>query len=79
MELIANIVRLYRGEQPEVKHGTQAQLDERFPDGKYQDVMGLCKAATRAEIAEQGYSLNPGRYVGVAGAGSRRLRLQPSG
>ncbi|MFO1213685.1 MAG: hypothetical protein U1E72_03640 [Burkholderiaceae bacterium] len=27
---------------------------------------GLCKAATRAEIAAQDGSLNPGRYVGVA-------------
>ena len=30
------------------------------------DVPGLCKVATRAEIAAQGWSLNPGRYVGVA-------------
>ena len=27
---------------------------------------GLCKAATLAEIEAQGWSLNPGRYVGVA-------------
>lgn len=26
---------------------------------------GLCKLATRAEVAEQDWSLNPGRYVGV--------------
>ncbi len=32
---------------------------------KYQDVEGLCKAATLAEIEAQGWSLNPGRYVGV--------------
>jgi len=31
----------------------------------YADVAGLCKAATRAEIEAQGWSLNPGRYVGV--------------
>jgi type I restriction-modification system DNA methylase subunit len=37
-----------------------------FPDGIYRDVPGLCKAATRAEIEAQGWSLNPGRYVGVA-------------
>jgi type I restriction enzyme M protein len=28
-------------------------------------VAGLCKAATIAEIEAQGWSLNPGRYVGV--------------
>lgn len=40
-------------------------LNERFPNGIYEDVTGLCKAATLAEIEEQEYSLNPGRYVGV--------------
>lgn len=40
-------------------------LTERFPNGVYEDVTGLCKAATLAEIEEQDYSLNPGRYVGV--------------
>jgi type I restriction enzyme M protein len=28
-------------------------------------VTGLCKLATRADLIEQEYSLNPGRYVGV--------------
>ena len=32
----------------------------------YGDIPGLCKAATIAEIEAQGWSLNPGRYVGVA-------------
>lgn len=40
-------------------------LTERFPNGVYEDVTGLCKAATLKEIEEQDYSLNPGRYVGV--------------
>jgi type I restriction enzyme M protein len=40
-------------------------LQERFPDAAYEDVTGLCKLATPAEVAEQDYSLNPGRYVGV--------------
>ncbi len=46
----------------------QSQIDwlkERFPNGVYEDVIGLCKSASLAEIAEQDYSLNPGRYVGV--------------
>ena len=41
-------------------------MQEHFPDGVYQDVPGLCKVATVADIEEQGWSLNPGRYVGVA-------------
>jgi type I restriction enzyme M protein len=32
---------------------------------EYADVAGLCKVATIAEIEAQGWSLNPGRYVGV--------------
>jgi len=40
-------------------------LQDRFPDAAYEDVTGLCKLATPAEVAEQEFSLNPGRYVGV--------------
>lgn len=40
-------------------------LQERFPNGTYEDVTGLCKVATLADIEEQDWSLNPGRYVGV--------------
>lgn len=40
-------------------------LQERFPEAKYADVVGLCKLASREEVSEQDYSLNPGRYVGV--------------
>jgi type I restriction enzyme M protein len=68
---IANLVRLYRGEAldaPKVGAGeTAAKLIEVFGDTPtYRDVPGLCKAATLAEIEAQGWSLNPGRYVGVA-------------
>lgn len=41
-------------------------LYEKFGDGKYKDVLGLCKIASREEIAEKNYSLTPGAYVGVA-------------
>lgn len=40
-------------------------LQERFPKAEYEDVTGLCKLASPAEVQEQDYSLNPGRYVGV--------------
>lgn len=43
-------------------------LTERFPEGQYRDVIGLCKAASidgEDGIADQDYSLNAGRYVGV--------------
>lgn len=41
-------------------------LYEKFGNGTYTDVLGLCKIANHAEIAEKGYSLTPGAYVGVA-------------
>lgn len=43
-------------------------LLERFPEGKYVDITGLCKVAKiegEDGIKDQDYSLNPGRYVGV--------------
>ena len=55
-------------------------LTECFPEGKYRDVIGLCKVATIVKIyddkgkfvgyqddsiGDQDFSLNPGRYVGV--------------
>ena len=39
---------------------------EKFGDGEYQDILGLCKLADRTEIEEKGYSLTAGAYVGVA-------------
>jgi type I restriction enzyme M protein len=69
VEFLANIVRLYRGEAPEVGAGGTALLKQQFPKGHYQDIAGVCKVATRDEIEAQGWSLNPGRYVGVADRG----------
>lgn len=69
VSFIANLVRLYRGEALDLTVGgeeTATKLKEIF--GKkpaYADVPGLCKAATIKEIGAQGWSLNPGRYVGV--------------
>ena len=51
--------------------GKQNEVDwllERWPDGKYQDIVGLCKVAKlegEDGIIDNDYSLNAGRYVGV--------------
>ncbi len=65
LELFANIVRLYRAQAPELANGVSGLFAERFPTGTYVDVPGLCKVATIDEIEAQGWSLNPGRYVGT--------------
>lgn len=73
---LANLVRLYRGEALDLTFGgedVKAKLLEvfgnpksRIENLKFRDVAGLCKAASVSDIAAQGWSLNPGRYVGVA-------------
>ncbi|MGI8543433.1 MAG: type I restriction-modification system subunit M [Aridibacter sp.] len=65
LEFLANIVRLYRGEETENLLGSDELMKEHFADGEYKDIAGLCKVATLEEIEESGFSLNPGRYVGV--------------
>ena len=67
---LANVVRLYREEELDFTFGgeqAEAKIAEVFgKKSKYADVPGLCKAATLKEIEAQGWSINPGRYVGVA-------------
>ncbi len=65
IEFLANIVRLWRGEEVEANWESRDLLAANGLVGGYTDVAGLCKAATRTEIAAQGWSLNPGRYVGA--------------
>ena len=65
IEFLANIVRLWRGEAAELIQGSRDLLAERGLLKGYADVPGLCKAATLKEIEAQGFSLNPGRYVGA--------------
>jgi type I restriction enzyme M protein len=66
---LANIVRLYRGEKLDFALGgdeARAKIEEIFgKETKYVDTPGLCRTATLQQIETQGWSLNPGRYVGV--------------
>ena len=73
------ISRLYEGDSDAFwvlvdeyrAEGKQSEVDwllERWPDGKYQDIVGLCKVAKfegEDGIIDNDYSLNAGRYVGV--------------
>ena len=43
-------------------------LTEKFGEGEYKDVLGLCKIATIEDIDGKNYTLTPGAYVGVAEA-----------
>jgi type I restriction enzyme M protein len=68
---LAEAPEVSEDENVQPKSYGQEQIDwltERFPDGVYQDVIGLCKAAKldgEDGIIDQDYSLNAGRYVGV--------------
>jgi type I restriction enzyme M protein len=65
IEFLTNIVRLYRGKVVDTREGSAALMAATFPDAAYRDVAGLCAVATLEQVASQGWSLNPGRYVGV--------------
>ena len=75
LQLLASIVRLYRGEElngyvfnprgMELANSQAEDLAEMFQNKRYRDVPGLCKVTNRGEIEAQGWSLNSGRYVGV--------------
>jgi type I restriction enzyme M protein len=70
ISFIANLVRLWRGEALDFTLGgdeARAKIEEVFGNQpQFADIPGLCKPATLKEIEAQGWSLNPGRYVGVA-------------
>jgi type I restriction enzyme M protein len=51
---------------PQLAPAQIANLKSAIENRKYEDVPGLCRVATRVEIEAQGWSLNPGRYVGVS-------------
>jgi type I restriction enzyme M protein len=75
---LANIIRLYRGEDLDFTLGgdeAKAKLIEVFSPSpakagegkgegklKYRDIPGLCQAASLKEIETQGWSLNPGPF-----------------
>lgn len=76
IELLASIVRLYRGENlngfvfirtnydmPENQLDT---LEAMFKEQLYADIQGLCKVESISEIESQNWSLNPGRYIDVS-------------
>jgi type I restriction enzyme M protein len=76
IEFIANIARLYRGERPEFENGSEEMLRKEFPSLQYKDVAGLCGAKTKKDLEAQGWSLNPGRYVGVSNTADDGFEFQ---
>lgn len=64
LEGLTALINAFRGDELGVSPNN-AWFNEHFPEGKYQDVEGLCKVVDLEEVIEQDYSLTPGRYVGV--------------
>ena len=63
IDFLANIVRLWRGEEVEFEAEGEVLLADIMSQGTYADVAGICGCATLQEIADQNWSLNPGRYI----------------
>jgi type I restriction enzyme M protein len=69
MKALDELQQIFRTTVDEVNywHDNIHWLQSRFPNAKYNDVVGLCKMASKKEYVEQqDYSLNAGRYVGVS-------------
>ncbi|MGG7056564.1 type I restriction-modification system subunit M [Nitrosomonas sp. ANs5] len=66
MEGLTAIVKAYRGEDVSDQFKSNPWLKEHFPNGKYEDVEGLCKIVDVVEVEENDWSLTPGRYVGYS-------------
>ena len=66
IEFLANLVRLWRGEEFTSEAGGDELIKAALFGDVYSDVAGLCAVASIKQIEEQNWSLNPGRYVGVA-------------
>lgn len=63
---VARYLRYMETLYAKVIDGSQEMLQQQFPEAVYRDIAGVCRVASLAEIEAQGWSLNPGRYVGVA-------------
>jgi len=66
MDGLTAIVKAYRGEDVSQQLANNLWLKSHFPNGKYEDVDGLCKIVSLKTIEENEWSLTPGRYVGYA-------------
>jgi type I restriction enzyme M protein len=62
LETLTAIIKSYRGEN--INFNKNELLTKTFPNGKYEDIKGLCKIVSLDDIIEEDYSLSPGRYVG---------------
>ncbi|MGH3782370.1 MAG: type I restriction-modification system subunit M [Pseudonocardiaceae bacterium] len=76
IEFLANIVRLWRGEEPEFIQGSDQRLLQHFPEKTYLDIPGLCASVDIATIRAKALSLNPGRHVGYAVASLQEAEFQ---
>lgn len=63
IEFLANIVRLWRGEEPESRFNSQEMLNRCFPERQYQDVPELCSSVKFSAIVSEDWSLSPSRYI----------------
>lgn len=66
MEGLTAVIKSYRGENVSSLFATNMWLKEHFPNGKYEDVGGLCKIVDLVEVEANDWSLTPARYLGYS-------------
>jgi len=76
IEFLANVVRIWRGDQPELRNGSGDLLKKHGLDKGYVNVSGLCRVVPLTEINNHASSLSPGRYVGASARDSSEENFQ---
>ena len=69
-------VKIFEAEEMHTVAKEAVWLYEKFGDGEYKDILGLCKIADISEVESKGWSLTPGAYVGVAPVENDGVKFQ---
>ena len=62
---ISDIVRLYHSDSISDFNSSNRMTKATFPENKYRDVAGLCRAVSIEDVEKENWVLNPGNYVGT--------------
>jgi len=63
VELISNIVKIYKNKSIENTHNSSGEILRYFPNKKYRNIKNLCKLISLEEIEKKNWSLSPAEYI----------------